>query len=105
MCFCACARRGRTRSLRRVHPIVAILSTALGTTDPAVQGELDSMRAELAALRRAQGEAWLSEARASQVRGLVQDVLADSAVRTAWAGAGNAVQTGYDPAQIGRAHV
>ncbi|NBQ15888.1 MAG: hypothetical protein EBU31_15070, partial [Proteobacteria bacterium] len=50
-----------------------------------VQADLDAMRADLANLRRAQGEAWIDERRAAEIRALVSDVLSDA--------------TGYDPSR------
>ena len=65
-----------------------------------VAAELAAMRADLAAIRRAQDEAWLDERRAAEVRALVADVLADSGTRTAWSGAGSGpLVTGYDEAR------
>jgi len=65
-----------------------------------VATELAAMRADLAAIRRAQDEAWLDERRAAEVRALVADVLADSGARTAWSGAGSGpLVTGYDEAR------
>ncbi|NBP52120.1 MAG: hypothetical protein EBU70_13270, partial [Actinobacteria bacterium] len=49
-----------------------------------VQRELAAMRAELAAIRVRQRDAWLDEARAEQVRGIVRDALADSATRASF---------------------
>ena len=49
--------------------------------DASVAAEIDGLRREIAELRREMGEAgssWLTEARAAQVRSLVQEVLADA---------------------------
>lgn len=65
--------------------------------DPApvdVERELAAMRAELAAIRAQSRDAWLDSARAEQVRGLVQDVLGDSATRASFLAQEWAV--GYD---------
>ena len=71
--------------------------------DPAVpddvQADLDAIRADLANLRRAQGEAWIDERRAAEIRALVSDVLSDSSTRTQWAGPGDSFATGYDPSR------
>jgi hypothetical protein len=65
-----------------------------------VAAELAAMRADLAAIRRAQEEAWIDGRRAAEVRALVADVLADSGARTAWSGAGSGpLVTGYDEAR------
>jgi len=64
-----------------------------------VQADLDAIRADLANLRRAQGEAWIDERRAAEIRALVSDVLSDSSARTQWAGPGDSFATGYDPSR------
>ena len=46
-----------------------------------IQSELAAMRAELAAIRSVQQESWVTQQRATQIRAVVQDVLADSATR------------------------
>ncbi|MDA0802903.1 MAG: porin [Planctomycetota bacterium] len=51
--------------------------------------------AEIAAIRDEQGEDWLTEERAAQVREVVQDVLTDSETRTNWQG--TAATAGWDP--------
>ena len=48
----------------------------------------ESMRGEIDQLRTEQEEEWLSEQRAEEIRGLVQDVLADSDTRTSLMGDG-----------------
>lgn len=72
--------------------IQAALAAAVGEAD--VQAELDAMRADLAAIRAAQGEEWLSERRAGEIRALVADVLADASARTSWGGSGE--RAGWD---------
>ena len=64
-----------------------------------IDAELAAMRADLAEIRRARDEAWVDGRRADEIRALVADVLADSSVRTQWAGAGSPVVSGYDPAR------
>lgn len=49
---------------------------------------------EIKALRQQDGEAWLTEQRAEQVRGIVQDVLADSSTRSGFRADG--ATAGYD---------
>ena len=51
-----------------------------------VQQELTALRAEVAEVRRAREEGWMDEARAQQVRHIVEDVLADSSIRTSEVG-------------------
>jgi hypothetical protein len=58
------------------------------------QAQLDSLKAELAALKSQQGEQWLTEQRAAQVRGIVQDVLADADTRASLQT--TAATSGYD---------
>ena len=59
-----------------------------------VQRELAAMRADLAAIRARQRDAWMDAARAEQVRGIVRDALADSATRASFLAA--EWTTGYD---------
>ena len=89
--------------------LVLLLGSALGIIDQSVNAtpisvssdvsamdaELAAMRADLAVLRREQGEAWLSSQRASEIRALVSDVLADSSTRTQCAESGSALVSGY----------
>jgi len=51
-----------------------------------VQQELAALRAEVAEVRRAREEGWMDEARAQQVRHIVEDVLSDSSLRTSEVG-------------------
>ena len=73
---------------------IAGASLALQGGAADVQAELDAMRADLAAIRAAQGEEWLSERRADEVRALVADVLSDASSRTAWSASGD--RMGWD---------
>lgn len=57
--------------------------------------EIQSLKAEIAAMKASQGEQWLTEARAEQIRGVVQDVLSDSSTRTSFQAAGGPT-AGYD---------
>jgi hypothetical protein len=59
-----------------------------------IQGEIAAMRAELASIRAAQQESWVTQERATQIRAVVQDVLADSATRESFRTDG--AQCGYD---------
>jgi hypothetical protein len=52
-------------------------STEAGDTD----ARIAQLEAQVAALKAQQGDAWLTEARAEEIRGLVQDVLADADTR------------------------
>ena len=59
-----------------------------------LQSELAAMRAELASIRCAQQETWATEERATQIRAVVQDVLADSGTRESFLT--NDATSGYD---------
>jgi hypothetical protein len=59
-----------------------------------IQGEIAAMRAELASIRAAQQDSWVTQERATQIRSVVQDVLADSATRESFRTDG--AQCGYD---------
>ncbi|MFM8641206.1 MAG: hypothetical protein ACKOEL_11315, partial [Planctomycetota bacterium] len=51
--------------------------------------QINELKAEIAALKAQQGgEQWLTEARADAIRGVVQDVLADSSTRSSFQQAG-----------------
>lgn len=50
--------------------------------------------AEIAAIREEQGETWMTEERAAEVRSIVTDVLADSSMRTNWQG--DSATAGWD---------
>ena len=54
---------------------------ALAASNESMRGEIDQLRTE-------QADEWLSEQRAEEIRGLVQDVLADSDTRTSLMGDG-----------------
>ncbi|RLS46510.1 MAG: hypothetical protein DWH86_02705 [Planctomycetota bacterium] len=86
--------------------LAILVGTCLGVNGGAViasqaptRSDLDSelavMRADLAGIRRAQGEAWLTDQRAAEVRALVSDVLADSSTRTQCAESGSTLMSGY----------
>ena len=64
-----------------------------GTNDTAAQ--ISELKAEIAALKSSQGEQWLTEQRADAIRGVVQDVLADSSTRSSFQQAGGAT-AGYN---------
>jgi hypothetical protein len=56
--------------------------------------EIAKLRAELADLKAQTGDNWLTEQRASEIRGLVQDVLADADTRSSLQGSG--MTAGWD---------
>jgi hypothetical protein len=73
--------------------ITALAADAVGQAQSApstsdLQAQLEALRArveaqdvEIAQMRQSQGDQWLTERRAEEIRGLVQDVLADSDMR------------------------
>ena len=75
--------------------------TLTGVSYAAVEGNNDTatqiseLKAEIAALKGNQGEQWLTEQRADQIRGVVQDVRADSNTRSSFQQAGGAT-AGYN---------
>lgn len=73
----------------------AVVSPVPNRSD--IDSELALMRSDLADIRRAQGEAWLTDQRATEVRTLISDVLADSATRTQHAGSNSTLVSGYAP--------
>lgn len=75
---------------RNVTPLFAVCMAAIGpcfalagesATDADVRARLAEVEAKLAAYERQNGDAWLTEQRSSEIRALVQDVLADADTR------------------------
>lgn len=60
---------------------VAVAETTPAAEMDALRAELAAMRAEMGQMRQAQGEDWLNERRAEEVKGLIRDVLADADTR------------------------
>ena len=58
------------------------------------QAEIAQLRAELAEMKAQNGDKWLTEERAAEIKGLVKDVLADAETRTSLQGSG--ATSGYD---------
>ena len=82
-------------------PLAAVLFIAPPDRLDALQAQIDALRAQNAdqakqiqELKAANGEQWLTEQRAEQVRGVVRDVLADSADRASFRTDG--AVAGYD---------
>jgi len=79
---------------------VGILASGLALTGAAsAQGtdttsELAQLKAEVAALKSQNGDKWLTEERAAEIKSLVKDVLADSETRTSLQGSG--ATSGYN---------
>ena len=59
-----------------------------------LKAEVAALRAEMAQMRAQQNDNWLTEQRADEIRGLVQDVLADADTRASLLAQG--VTAGYD---------
>jgi hypothetical protein len=53
----------------------------MNTSDDAMAARIAALESEIQALKASQGDQWLTEQRASEIRGLVQDVLADADTR------------------------
>jgi hypothetical protein len=81
---------------------LALTGVAFGSTEannPAMGdalAQINELRAEIASLKAANGENWLTEQRAAEIKGLVQDVLADADTRASLQGGGS--NAGYDNA-------
>jgi hypothetical protein len=80
----------------------ALTVTGVSVASPAVEGNDDALRAEiqrlssrLADLEGRNGNNWLNEQRADEIRGIVHDVLADADTRASLLGSG--MTSGYDP--------
>jgi len=50
--------------------------------------EVANLKAQIAEMKNAQGDAWLTEQRAAEIRGIVTDVLADADTRSSLQGSG-----------------
>lgn len=59
-----------------------------------LQAEVAQLKAEIAKLQSQNGDKWLTEERAAEIKGLVKDVLADAETRTSLQA--NAATSGYD---------
>ncbi len=78
---------------------VGILASGLAIAGASAQGsdamsEIAQLKADLAALKSQNGDKWLTEERAAEIKSLVNDVLADSETRTSLQGA--AATSGYN---------
>ena len=65
-----------------------------GDRSSSMSTELSELQEELAPIRSAQGEAWLNDRRAEEVKALVRDVLGDAGSRASLAGMG--LTAGHD---------
>ncbi|MDA1008028.1 MAG: hypothetical protein O2800_03365 [Planctomycetota bacterium] len=71
----------------------ALTGVAQASTNDAL-AQIAELRAEIATLKASNNDQWLTEERANEIRGVVQDVLADADTRSSFQGA-NAT-SGYD---------
>ena len=72
----------QTTSLVLVAPLAADASTSVESSD--VAGQIAELRAEIAQLKQENNEGWLAEQRSAEIRGVVQDVLADADTRASF---------------------
>jgi hypothetical protein len=87
-----------------------VLATAAGAfaatpadKDVDVVAELQALKAEVARLRAENGDSWLNQRRAEEVKSLVHEVLADADTRASLAGEGmTGLQQAFLPGQRGR---
>src|SRR5687767_12145527 len=73
---------------------VSSADTANGQNNDELAQRLAAAEAKIAAMEAAQNQNWLTEQRASEIRGLVQDVLADADTRASLLQTG--MTSGYD---------
>ena len=66
-------------SLVLAAPFAAEASTTVESSD--VAGQIAELRAQIAELKQETGQDWLTEQRSADIRGIVQDVLADADTR------------------------
>jgi len=69
---------------------LAIAGSAFGgaESDNDALAQIAELKRELAELKQAEGQDWLTEQRAGEIRGIVQDVLADADTRTSFQSSG-----------------
>ena len=72
----------QTTSLVLVAPLAADASTSVASSD--VAGQIAELREEITQLKQENNEGWLTEQRSAEIRGVVQDVLADADTRTSF---------------------
>jgi hypothetical protein len=73
---------------------LAIGGVAFGADQTNYAAEIADLKAQIAEMKSQQGDAWLTEQRASEIRGIVTDVLADAETRSSLQGSG--AGAGYD---------
>ena len=67
---------------------LAIGGVAFGADQNNYAAEIADLKAQIAEMKASQGDAWLTEQRASEIRGIVTDVLADAETRASLQGSG-----------------
>ena len=72
----------QTTSLVLVAPLAADASTSVASSD--VAGQIAELREEITQLKQENNEGWLTEQRSAEIRGVVQDVLADADTRASF---------------------
>ena len=72
----------QTTSLVLVAPLAADASTSVESSD--VAGQIAELREEITQLKQENNEGWLTEQRSAEIRGVVQDVLADADTRASF---------------------
>ena len=73
---------------------LAIGGVAFGADQTNYASEIADLKAQIASMKASQGDAWLTEQRAAEIRGIVTDVLADAETRSSLQGSG--AGAGYD---------
>ncbi len=90
-------RLNKTVGLLAGTTALTLSGVCFGNTDEAntdALAQIAELKAELAAMKAQNGETWLTEQRADQIRGIVQDVLADAETRSSLQSTG--ANAGYD---------
>src|SRR3954470_18287888 len=78
-------RLGSAPAIVRATLLAGIVATTARAADTSftadVAAEIQSLKARISELEAKQNESWLTDERASQIRGIVQDVLQDAKMR------------------------
>ena len=74
--------------------IAAVSAAGFAADSPDLKSEVEALRAEVAAMRAQQGDTWLNERRAEEVKSLVREVLSDADTRSSLAEGG--MTAGYN---------
>jgi len=73
---------------------LAFGGVAFGADQTNYAAEIADLKAQIASMKNASGDSWLTEQRAAEIRGIVTDVLADADTRSSLQGSGSGA--GYD---------